>query len=98
MTDAELAATWPNLGTLVSELRRLKRAELADRLVDSVQYASTSGEIYNGVGNALTEHRGVRRSLSTPASTAWEAVIEDIERAYGMPGVMRWLMRMWRRL
>jgi|RhiMetdeSRZDD1v2_1073273.scaffolds.fasta_scaffold306729_2 hypothetical protein len=98
MTDVELAATWPNLGTLVSELRRLERAELADRLVDSVQYASTSGEIYSDVGNALTEYRAVRRSLSGAASAAWEGVMEDIERAYGMPGVMRWLMRMWRRL
>jgi hypothetical protein len=98
MTDAELEATWPNLGTLVSELRRHERAELADRLVNSVQYASTSGEIYSDVGNALTEYRAVRRSLSSAASAAWESVMEDIERAYGMPRFFRWLFRMWRRL
>ena len=98
MTDSELASTWPNLGALVSELRRLERAELADRLVNSVPYASTSGEIYCDVGNALTEHRAVRRSLSRAAGAAWEDVMEDIERAYGMPRFFRWLFRMWRRL
>ena len=88
MTDAELASTWPKLGALVSELRRLERAELADRLVNSVPYASTSGEIYCDVGNAL----------SSTAGAAWEDVMEDIERAYGMPRFFRWLFRMWRRL
>ena len=98
MTDAELASTWPNLGALVSELRRHERVELADRLVNGVQYASTSGEIYSDVGNALTEQRAVRRSLSSAARAAWEGVMEDIERAYGGPALMRWLFRMWRRL
>jgi hypothetical protein len=98
MTDAELEATWPALGMLASELRRLERTELADRLIDAVQYGSTSGEIYSGVGGTLMEHRAVRRSLSRAGSAAWECVLDDIDRAYGMPGVMRWLTRMWRRL
>jgi hypothetical protein len=33
----------------VIELRRIDAA-LADRLVNAVQYSSTSGEIYSGVG------------------------------------------------
>jgi hypothetical protein len=98
MTDAELAASWPALGSLVAALRQQGHADFANRLVDRVQYASTSGEIYNGVGNALTENRRLRRSLDTPANDAWESTMEDIERAYNMPRPMRWLMRLWRRI
>lgn len=97
MTDDELRASWPELGALVGELRS-SHSELARRLVDSVQYASTSGEIYNGVGNALWQNKAVRKSLSRSARASWEAVISDIDRAYGMPGPMRWFMKMWRRI
>ena len=98
MTDAELGVSWPELGALVSELRRQGHAELADRLIDRVQYASTSGEIYNGVGSTLLQNRAVRRSLGRSGNAAWEAVMESIEKAYGMPRPMRWLMRLWRRV
>ena len=97
MTDEELRASWPNLGALVGALRS-NHAELAQRLVDSVQYASTSGEIYNRVGNALWQNKAVRKSLRGSALASWEAVISDIDRAYGMPGPMRWIMRMLRRI
>ena len=97
MTDDELRASWPELGALVAALRP-HHPELASRLLDCVQYASTSGEIYNGVGNALWENRGVRKSLGRAGNTAWEQVMDDIERAYKMPRPMRWLMRMWRRI
>ena len=32
-----------------------------------VQYASTSGEIYNGVGNALWQNKAVRKSTERTA-------------------------------
>jgi hypothetical protein len=54
MTDAELAAA----------LRYSNEGALADRLADRVQYASTSGEIFNGVGAVLYEHRGLRGRLA----------------------------------
>jgi hypothetical protein len=83
MTDAELAASWPELGTLVAELRHSDEGALADQLVDRVQYASTSGEIYNGVGAVLYEHRGLRERLSAAGAAAWDSVMDDVERACG---------------
>ncbi|MBV9190782.1 MAG: hypothetical protein JO292_06165 [Betaproteobacteria bacterium] len=83
MTDEDLRAIWPELGMLIGELRST-HSELPQRLVDSVQYASTSGEIYSGVGNALWQNKAVPKALSSSA--------------YGMSGPMRWIMRMWRRI
>ena len=98
MTDAELEADWPDLDIVVRELRALNRAELADHLIDKVLYASTSGEIYNGVGATLYEHRAVRKTLSIEGSAAWDRVIDRIERIYGGINLGHWLARQWRRL
>ena len=43
---------------------------LADRLVDAVQYSSTSGEVYAGIGNALHQSRALRKKLSPQARGA----------------------------
>ena len=91
MTDEELQSTWPDLGALVSELRRLEHGALADRLVDAVQYASTSGEIYSGVGNALYAHRALRKQLSAAGLDAWKRVMADVGRAFGHPPFLEWL-------
>jgi hypothetical protein len=97
MTDAELAASWPELGALVAVLRHSNEAALADRLVERVQYASTSGEIFNGVGAVLFEHRGLRERLSAAGAAAWDSVMDDVERAGGVRAG-GWLARRWRNL
>jgi len=82
MTDQELHSSWPDLGTVVAELRRIDAA-LADRLVNAVQYSSTSGEIYAGVGNALYENRSLKKKLSPSAAQAWRRVMGDVGRTFG---------------
>jgi hypothetical protein len=98
MTDAELEADWPDLGIVVRELRAMNRAELADRLIGNVLYASTSGEIYNNVGHTLHEHRALQKTLSPDGSAAWDRVIDRIERIYGGINLGHWLARQWRKL
>jgi hypothetical protein len=80
MTDQQLQSSWPDLGALVIELRRLQQGALADRLVECVQYSSTSGEIYAGVGHALHENRALAKRLSGPGADAWQRVVADIKR------------------
>ena len=75
MTDEELQSSWPDLAAVVIELRRLGHAALADCLVNAVQYSSTSGEIYSGVGNPLHQHRTLRKQLSAEGAKAWQRVI-----------------------
>ena len=79
MSDEDLQSSWPDLGALVIELRRVEPS-LADRLVNAVQYASTSGEIYAGVGSALYENRALRKKLAASAVEAWGRVMADIDR------------------
>jgi len=68
MNDEELQSSWPDLGAVVIELRRFDGG-LADRLVDAVQYSSTSGEIYAGIGNALHEQQALRKRLGGALGT-----------------------------
>ena len=91
MTDEELHSSWPDLGRVVIELRRLQHAALADRLVNAVQYSSTSGEIHSGVGNALHEHRALRKQLSAPGVRAWKSVMAEVRRAFGRPPFLEWI-------
>ena len=97
MSDAELRDSWPDLGIVVAELRATNRAELADRLIGKVLYASTSGEIYNGVGNVLFEQRALRQTLSLEGSAAWDRVMDRIERIYGGINLGHWFARQWRK-
>ena len=98
MTDAELRDSWPDLGIVVAELRATDRAKLADLLIDKVLYASTSGEIYNGVGHPLYEQRALRKTLSLDGSAAWDRVMDRIERLYGGINLGHWLARQWRKV
>ena len=79
MTDEELQLSWPDLGALVLEVRRID-SQLADRLVNAVQYSSTSGEIYSGVGSALEESRALRKKLSPSGVQAWRRVMTNVDR------------------
>ena len=98
MTDAELRDSWPDLGIVVAELRATDRATLADLLIGKVLYASTSGEIYNGVGHLLYEQRALRKTLSLDGSAAWDRVMDRIERLYGGINLGHWLARQWRKV
>jgi hypothetical protein len=96
MTDEELHSSWPDLGAVVAELRRID-APLADRLVNAVQYSSTSGEIYSGVGNALYENRRLRQQLSAEGTRAWQRVMADVGRAFGRPPFLEWVVSLLKR-
>lgn len=93
MTDAELREWWPDLGIVVQELRRADQADVADRLVDAVRAGSTSGEILNGVGVVLRDHRALRRRLGDSGASAWDAVIADVYRAYPVARFAEWFAR-----
>ena len=82
MTDAELRAWWPDLGTVVAELRRADQPAVAESLVDAVRAGATCGEILDCVGVLLREHRALRRRLGDSGATAWDAVAADVYRAY----------------
>lgn len=94
MTDAELQAYWPDLGTVVAELRRAGHVAAADRLVDAVIAGATSGEILDGVAVALREHRALRSGLGAAGARAWDAVMDDVHRAYPGSRLGHWLARL----
>jgi hypothetical protein len=98
MKDAELGLHWPALSAVVAELRRTDHQALADELVRGVIGSSTSGEIYANVGGALTGNRALRGKLPAAGRIAWDRVLDDIERAYGMPAIVRAFFRLWRKL
>ena len=77
MTDAELQTWWPDLATVVAELRRIGQPAVADLLVDAVRAGATSSEILGGVGAVLRSHRALRSRLSDSAATAWDCVISS---------------------
>ena len=97
MTDAELQTWWPDLGTVVAELRRNDQIAVADLLVDAVRAGSTSSEILGGVGVVLRDHRALRYRLSRHAARAWDAVIADVYRAYPLSRLAQWIARLIRR-
>jgi hypothetical protein len=82
VTNADLQAWWPELATLVVDLRRAGHVAVADLLIDAVEAGATSGEILSGVGVVLSDHRPLRSQLGEPAASAWDAVVTDVERAY----------------
>ncbi len=97
MTDAELQAWWPDLGTVVAALRCTDRAAVADLLVDAVRAGATSGEILGGIGVVLRDHRALRSQLSDSAASAWDAVMADVDRAFPGSGLAQWFARRTRR-
>lgn len=90
MTDRDLEEWWPDLGTVVIELRRNGQASVADLLVDAVGAGVTSTEVLGAVGLILRRNIGSRAALSDVAKRAWDAVISDVHRAW--PG---YLLRYW---
>lgn len=94
MKDAELKAWWPDLGTVVAELRRSGQPAVADLLVDAVRAGATSTEILGGVGLVLRDHRALRSQLSKSAVSAWDAVLADVYRAYPGSRLSHWLARL----
>lgn len=97
MTDAELQAWSPALGTVVAELRGAGHPAVADRLVDAVRAGATSGEILDGIGVVLREHRALRSRLGESGASAWDAVMADVHRAFPGSSLGHWLARLTRR-
>lgn len=94
MADAELQTWWPDLGIVVTELRRIERAGVADALADAVRAGATSGEILDGIGVVLRDHGALRSQLSDSAAKAWDAVMADVHRAYPGARLGHWLARL----
>ncbi len=97
MTDAELKIWWPDLGTLVTELRQNDQSGVADMLVDAVRAGATSGEILDGIGVVLRHHHSLRSQLSAHSAVAWDAVMGDLDRAYPGSRIGNWFARLMRR-
>jgi hypothetical protein len=97
MTDDQLQRWWPDLGTVVAELRRAGHLVVADLLVDAVRAGATSGEILDGVGVVLRDHRELRSQLGESAARAWDAVMAELHRAYPGSRLAHWFARLTRR-
>ncbi len=80
--DTELDRWWPDLGTVVAELRRANQQAAADTLVEAVRAGSTSSEILGAVGAVLRERRAFRSQLSESAARSWDAVMADVDKAF----------------
>lgn len=97
MIDAELQRWWPDLGTVVAELRRIDRSDVADLLLDAVRAGATSSEILGLTGIVLRDHRALYSQISASAATAWDAVMADVNRAYPARRLVHWVTRLTRR-
>jgi hypothetical protein len=64
---------------------------VADLLVDAIRAGATSGEILGGIGVVLCNHRALRSQLSDPATSAWDAVMADVYRAFPGSRFGRWI-------
>ncbi len=98
MKDAELQRWWPDLGTVVAELRRIERSDVADRLLDAVRGGATSSEILGNIGIALRDYRALYSQISESAAAAWDAVMAKVNRDYPGGRLAHWLTRLRRRL
>lgn len=97
MIDAELQRWWPDLGTVVAELRRIDRSDVADLLLDAVRAGATSSEILGLTGIVLRDHRALCSQISASGATAWDAVMADVNRAYPARRLAHWVTRLTRR-
>lgn len=98
MTDAEVQTWWPDLGVVLTELRRIDRSASADLLVDAVRSGATSGEILGSIGAVLRDHRELRSRLSDSAAHAWDSVMADVQRAFPGSRLTQHLARLGRRI
>ena len=97
MTDDQLDRWWPDLGSIVAELRRANESEAADRLVDAVRAGSTSSEILGGVGAVLRARPALRSQLSDAAAASWDTVMADVEKAFPGAKPVQWSLTSRRR-
>lgn len=93
MTDAELQSWWPELGTLVAELRQIGQALVAESMLDALS-GSTSGEILGDLGLSMRKHRTLRAQLSDIAMQAWDTIMADINKNYPVARLVEWIARM----
>jgi hypothetical protein len=91
MSDAGLAAWWPDLGALIAALRGAGHGEVADALVDAVRGGATSTEILGRAGLVLHEHRALRARVGEAGARSWSAVHRDVKRAFPGFRLPRWL-------
>jgi hypothetical protein len=94
MTDDELQSQWPELGAVVSELRRIGQSEVADKLVDAASKGTSSSEIVGNVGIVLRDHDELRPQLGESAIRAWDAILGDVRRVFSGSKFAQWLARL----
>lgn len=82
MTDDELKKWWPDLGVVLTELRRIDQSAVVDLLVGAVCAGASSSEILGGVGNVLKDFSALHPKLNESARRAWDAVMADVYRAF----------------
>ncbi len=75
VTDPGLQEWWPDLGTVVADLRRIHQNGLAELLLDAIRGGATSSEILGEVGVVLRNHSPLRAALSEPATPPWRTSI-----------------------
>lgn len=91
MTDDELQKMWPELGTVVTELRYIDQSAVADTLVHAALTGTTTREILENIGLILTKHRALRLQLSDAAIDAWDAVMAEVSHAFRGSKFAQWL-------
>ena len=94
MTDAELQASWPDLGTLVGELRSTGHHSVADALIAAVEGGATSTEVLGRVGMVLRDNHSLRVGLGKPGANAWDLIHSDVDRAFPGSRFSRWIARL----
>lgn len=85
MTDEQLQAWWPALGSVTVALRRQAQPAAAEALLAAVEGATGSSEILGAIGCILHRHRRLRTRLDAAGQQAWNAVLVDVYRAH--PGL-----------
>jgi len=94
MTDDELQDCWPELGTVVKELRCISRPDVADKLVEAFLAGTSSSEVVGIIGLILRDHRDLRPQLSDTALTAWDAIMDNVARILRESKFAQWLDRL----
>ena len=97
VTDRELQEWWPDLGTVVADLRRIRQDSVAEALLDAVRGGATSSEILGEVGVVLRENSVLRAALSDNAQCAWDGAMADVHRAFAGSRLADWLARLTKR-
>lgn len=94
MTDDELQKHWPELGVVVTKLRRIGQPAVADMLVEAARSGLSSSEILGNIGIVLRDHNTLRSRLDDPAINAWDSIMADVGRAFRGSKFARWLTRL----